>query len=103
MTRRYTTTLFFTAFVLMFSAFSYAEEYADSGAATLSDSQVAELLIQQSIRSYSGNCPCPYNRASNGSRCGQRSAYSRPGGASPLCYEQDVTEALIERWRSRNQ
>jgi len=47
-------------------------------------------FIQQSINNYSGNCPCPYNRASNGSRCGKRSAYSRPGGYSPLCYSSDV-------------
>ena len=33
-----------------------------------------------------GSCDCPYDRASNGSRCGGRSAYSRPGGRSPICY-----------------
>lgn len=33
-----------------------------------------------------GSCDCPYDRASNGSRCGGRSAYSRPGGRSPVCY-----------------
>lgn len=66
----------------------------------MSDDEVAQLLIRQSINRYSGNCPCPYNRASNGSRCGKRSAYSRPGGATPLCYKNDVTEDMIERWRS---
>lgn len=35
---------------------------------------------------YYGTCDCPYDRASNGSRCGGRSAYSRPGGRSPVCY-----------------
>lgn len=35
---------------------------------------------------YRGNCPCPYDRASDGSICGNRSAYSRSGGASPKCY-----------------
>lgn len=33
-----------------------------------------------------GSCDCPYDRASNGSRCGRRSAYYRPGGGSPVCY-----------------
>lgn len=68
----------------------------------LSDSEVAQLLIRQSVSQYSGRCPCPYNRASNGSRCGKRSAYSRPGGASPLCYEHDVSEEMIKRWRHNN-
>ncbi|MCJ8323301.1 MAG: SH3 domain-containing protein [Rhizobiales bacterium] len=36
---------------------------------------------------YYGTCDCPYDRASNGSRCGGRSAYSRPGGRSPICYK----------------
>lgn len=35
---------------------------------------------------YYGTCDCPYDRARNGSRCGGRSAYSRPGGRSPVCY-----------------
>ena len=33
-----------------------------------------------------GSCDCPYDYTSSGSRCGGRSAYSRPGGASPVCY-----------------
>ena len=67
----------------------------------LSDDEIRQLLIQQSIRSYSGSCPCPYNTARNGSRCGGRSAYSKPGGASPLCYAKDVSDAMVERYRNR--
>ncbi|WP_405030749.1 SH3 domain-containing protein [Pleomorphomonas sp. JP5] len=33
-----------------------------------------------------GSCDCPYDYARNGSRCGGRSAYSRPGGREPVCY-----------------
>ena len=33
-----------------------------------------------------GSCDCPYDYTSSGSRCGKRSAYSRPGGASPICF-----------------
>jgi hypothetical protein len=36
----------------------------------------------------SGSCDCPYDYTSSGSRCGDRSAYSRPGGRSPICYVQ---------------
>lgn len=69
----------------------------------LSDDAIAQTLIDRSINAYSGNCPCPYNRASNGSRCGARSAYSRPGGASPLCFREDVSADSIKRYRAQHQ
>lgn len=65
----------------------------------LSDEEIAAVLIQESIRNYSGSCPCPYNLMKNGKRCGGHSAYSKPGGKSPLCYRDDVTEELIEEWK----
>jgi len=66
-----------------------------------SDSEIKKAIIAQSIASYPGNCPCPYNSASNGSRCGGRSAYSRAGGYSPACYEDDITDKMVEQYRSR--
>lgn len=66
-----------------------------------SDAQVKQKIVKQSIASYSGNCPCPYNSARNGSRCGGRSAYSRGGGAAPLCYPSDVSKADVEAYRRR--
>ena len=65
--------------------------------------QIKQQMIQSSIQSYPGNCPCPYNRASNGYRCGKRSAWSRAGGYSPLCYENDITTKMIEQYtKNRN-
>lgn len=63
--------------------------------------EIKQELIRQSISSYSGSCPCPYNSARNGSRCGGRSAYSRPGGYSPLCYPSDVTNDMIMKYRNQ--
>ena len=60
-----------------------------------SRAEIVQLLIARSLRSYSGNCPCPYNVDRAGRRCGGRSAHSRRGGAAPLCFESDVTEAMI--------
>jgi hypothetical protein len=65
----------------------------------LSDSQIKQLLIKESIASYDGNCPCPYSTARNGSRCGRRSAYSRPGGEAPLCYDKDVSAEMVSEYR----
>ena len=72
---------------------------ATAGAEDLTDAEIKQLLIEQSIRSYSGACPCPYNVMRNGRRCGKNSAYSKPGGAEPLCYESDVTDEMVERFR----
>ena len=69
---------------------------------TLSDAEVKQLIIQESIRSYSGSCPCPYNTDRARRRCGARSAYSRPGGASPMCYERNVSDEQVAGYRQRH-
>ncbi len=68
----------------------------------LTDAEVRERIIQDSQRGYSGNCPCPYNLMRNGRECGGRSAFSRPGGAAPLCYPKDVTDDMVRSYRKRN-
>ena len=65
------------------------------------DKEIRQELIRQSIASYSGSCPCPYNTDRGGRRCGKRSAYSRPGGASPLCYERDLSKEMVDAYRER--
>ena len=65
------------------------------------DAQIKQEIISQSIASYAGSCPCPYNTDRAGRRCGARSAYSRPGGASPLCYPADVTQKMVDDYRKK--
>jgi hypothetical protein len=68
----------------------------------LSDAKVRDAIIQESIARYHATghpCACPYNVARNGSQCGGRSAYSRPGGAEPLCYPKDVSDGMVADWR----
>lgn len=84
------------ALLALFCTFSVAAKEAD-----LTDAAIVQRLIDESISSYSGRCPCPYNSASNGSRCGKRSAYNRPGGAAPLCFKEDVTKAMVQEYRAR--
>src|SRR5258708_6515884 len=64
----------------------------------LTDAQVKRRMIQESIDAYPGNCPCPYNTASNGSSCGRRSAWSRAGGAEPLCYPSDISLDMVAEY-----
>jgi len=71
-------------------------------AAPMSDAQVRQAIIQQSLASYPGPCPCPYNTMRNGRACGGRSAYSRPGGYSPICYDRDISPAMMGDYRARH-
>jgi hypothetical protein len=75
---------------------------AHAQSAKLTDAQIAEKVIQTSRNAYYSTghpCACPYDRARNGSSCGRRSAYSRPGGAEPKCYPKDISKAEIESYR----
>lgn len=67
-----------------------------------SDDDIAQVLIEESIASYPGPCACPYNVTRNGRSCGRRSAYSKPGGYSPLCYREDVSDDSIQNYRRRH-
>ena len=72
--------------------------------AVLTAAAIAAIIIQVSRDQYHAGgrpCACPDDTARNGSACGGRSAYSRPGGAAPLCYPSDVTAAMIESYRQR--
>jgi len=69
----------------------------------LTAAAIALMLVKASRETYyaSGRpCACPDDVMRNGRRCGNRSAYSRPGGASPLCYQRDVTASMIETFRA---
>lgn len=68
-------------------------------AAHLSNAEIKKAIIAESIASYPGTCPCPYNADRRGHSCGRRSAYSRPGGYAPLCYDRDVTAAMVAEYR----
>jgi hypothetical protein len=69
----------------------------------LSDMEVRAEIVKNSVAAYKATghpCACPEDRARDGSRCGKRSAYSRPGGAEPLCYPTDVTDGMVLDWRN---
>lgn len=79
-----------------------ANPKAEGKSKSLTDAQIKKLLIDESIAAYSGNCPCPYSSARNGSRCGRRSAWSRAGGEAPLCYPKDVSAEMVQEYRDEH-
>jgi len=66
------------------------------------DDEIRQAIIKESIASYKGTCACPYSRDRGGRQCGRRSAYGKPGRASPLCYPKDVTQKMVEVYRKRS-
>ncbi|MGX4911673.1 hypothetical protein ACUYGN_21105 [Enterobacter chengduensis] len=88
----------------MKSVWKYRGQSSNAVAKTniLSDAQVKDKIIAESIADYPGVCACPFNQARNGSSCGRRSAWSKAGGYSPICYQNEVTAEMIKEWRERN-
>jgi len=70
---------------------SYESKVSD-GSCAVSLQLVKEQMITESIARYPGPCPCPEFRDSAGRKCGKRSAWSKPGGYSPLCYLSDISD-----------
>ena len=70
--------------------------------AGISDNQIKQRIIEESIAAYPGNCPCLFNAMRNGRACGGRSAWSRQGGYSPICYSREVTSEMVKQWRAAN-
>lgn len=72
--------------------------------ALLTAAAIAAIIVQASRQAYYSSrrpCACPDDTMRNGRRCGGNSAYSKPGGAQPLCYPTDVTTAMITAYKAR--
>jgi hypothetical protein len=65
----------------------------------LTDAQIRQRIIQESIANHPSACPCPYSVERSGRVCGPRSHYSRPGGYAPICYARDISDDYVRRWR----
>lgn len=70
---------------------------------TLIDAAIVSAIISRSRASYPGNCGCPDDRDRAGRRCGGRSAYSRAGGYSVVCYPRDVTPQMVASFKETGQ
>ena len=58
--------------------------------------EIKQIIIKESIAQYPDRCPCPYSVDRAGRRCSKRSAYSRPSGASLLCYASDISDDMVK-------
>ncbi|HBT4714411.1 hypothetical protein KZX49_19910 [Klebsiella quasipneumoniae] len=83
--------------------FVFVSDISIAKSNALSDDQVRQRIIDDSVASYPGTCACPFNTARSGSSCGGRSAWSKAGGYSPICYKKEVTKEMVKAWRQENQ
>jgi hypothetical protein len=71
----------------------------DTSLQIMSDAEVKRAIINDSISAYPGNCPCDYNYDRAGRKCGKRSAWSKPGGYQPICYDYEISDEMLREWR----
>ena len=83
-------------------AFVMASPWVSAKDEPKTDDEIKQELIRESIAAYPGTCACPYNVDRAGHSCGRRSAYSRPGGYAPLCYPNDVTKEMVEKYKKEH-
>ena len=67
-----------------------------------SNTEITKAIMNESIASYKGICPCPYSTHPDGRQCGYRSAYSSKSASAPICYSIAVTPQMIEDYKKRN-
>lgn len=61
---------------------------------------VSGYLSEANAEEYDGNCMCPYDLAADGTRCGSRSAWSKPEGETPFCDYRKITNLdFDEKWK----
>ena len=56
----------------------------------MTQDDLRDLLLDNSVASYPGYCPCPYSRNVDGFECGVEAAYYKPGGFRIKCYPQNL-------------
>ncbi|BCG10316.1 hypothetical protein M2371_001365 [Buttiauxella sp. BIGb0471] len=88
------------AFFGLIMAVAMAFGMVTSVNASQNKDDIKQQIIDASIEGYPGNCPCPYNSMRNGRQCGGRSAWSKEGGYSPICYKKEVTDEMVKEWEA---
>jgi len=90
-----------TGLLLIGIVLCHAATGAAAQTSTLSDKEIRAQLIAASIKDYSGACACPYSTKKNGAKCGESSAWSKASGDKPLCFDDDVTAAMIDAFKKK--
>jgi hypothetical protein len=64
--------------------------------------KIKDQIVNAAIASYGGRCICPFNKTAQGDSCNNRSLYNKAQrmDARPICYRTDVSEVMVESFKS---
>jgi hypothetical protein len=79
---------------------AHADPAAISPLHKVGDDRIRQTMIQQSQH---GTCPCPYSLDTHSHPCKGHSQYKRlTMNHRPLCYATDVSDDMVQAWRTHN-
>ena len=70
-------------------------------AGDMSDGQVRERIIEESVDAHAGTCACPDDYDTNGRACGDRSSQNKPGDKA-VCYPHEISDRQVREYRARH-
>lgn len=77
-----------------------ANAFAYRGLKPMSDAEIRSNILDGSLKSFEGSCPCPFSKDDKGKLCGDDSAYFRSPG-KVLCYERDISDSEVRFYRQK--
>lgn len=81
----------------------FASDISIAKSNSLSDDQVSQRIIDDSVASYPGTCACPSIPPGTAARAVAVVHGAKAGGYSPICYKKEVTKEMVKAWRQENQ
>ncbi len=83
----------------------FTSAFAYRGIKPMSDAEIRTLILEGFLKSYEGECPCPFSKYKQDNRevtCGDQSEYfTTPGKV--LCYPRDVADTEVKFYRQKYQ
>jgi hypothetical protein len=71
-------------------------------AGDMSDGQVRERIVEESVAAHAGSCACPDDYDAIGHACGSRSAQVKAGGDKVVCYPHEISDQQVREYRARH-
>lgn len=66
----------------------------------MSDEEIRSIIVSGNLKTFEGECPCPYSKDSKDKTCGDNSEYFKTSG-KVLCYPQDISITDVTTYRQR--
>lgn len=85
------------------AAFVFVSDMAIAKSNQLTDDQVKQRIIDDSIASYPVPALAHSIRHGTEAHAAAAAPRSKAGGYSPVCYKKEVTKDMVKEWRQQNQ